>query len=125
VFEAMVRPAGLAMRTPLKRLANVVISRLPEGPTPDQREKVHWMIVCEAKRGEVERKGVISGRDVYGLTAAAIVRGATLAAGKGFEGRGGLAPSQAFDPKSFLTGLERFDVRWQIFETNVPTAVEA
>ena len=31
---------------------------------------------------------------------------------------------QAFDPKSFLTGLERFDLRWQIFETHVPTAVE-
>jgi len=125
VFEAMVRPAGLAMRTPLKRLANGVISRLPEGPTPEQRQKQHWMIVCEAKRGDLERKGVISGRDVYGLTGAAIVRGAALAAKEGYEGRGGLAPSQAFEPKSFLTGLERFDVRWQIFENAVPVPVEA
>ena len=38
---------------------------------------------------------------------------------------GGLAPSQAFDPKDFLEGLDRFDVRWKIFETNVPVAVEA
>jgi short subunit dehydrogenase-like uncharacterized protein len=124
IFAATVRPAGLAMRTPLKRVMNAVISRLPEGQTPEQRERMTWAIVCEAKRGEVERKGVISGRDVYGLTAAAIVRGAILAARKGFEASGGLAPSQAFDPKSFLTGLERFDVRWQIFETNVPVAVE-
>jgi short subunit dehydrogenase-like uncharacterized protein len=124
IFAATVRPAGLAMRTPLKRVMNAVISRLPEGQTPEQRKKMTWAIVCEAKRGEVERKGVISGRDVYGLTAAAIVRGAILAARKGFEASGGLAPSQAFDPKSFLTGLERFDVRWQIFETNVPVAVE-
>ncbi len=51
------------------------ISRLPEGPTPAQRERMRWMIVCEAKRGEVERKGVISGKDVYGLTAAAIRQG--------------------------------------------------
>jgi short subunit dehydrogenase-like uncharacterized protein len=125
LFEVMVRPAGLAMRTPLKRLANAVISRLPEGQTPEQRESMTWAIVCEAKRGEVERKGVITGRDVYGLTAAAIVQGAVIASRKGFEGRGGLAPSQAFEPKRFLDGLERFDVRWKIFETNVPVAVEA
>jgi short subunit dehydrogenase-like uncharacterized protein len=123
LFELMVRPAGLAMRTPLKRLANAVISRLPEGQTPEQRERMTWTIACEAKRGEVERKGVITGRDVYGLTAASIVQGAMLASRKGFEGRGGLAPSQAFDPKSFLDGLERFHLRWDVFETNV--AVEA
>jgi hypothetical protein len=72
----------------------------------------------------MERKGVISGKDVYGLTAAAIVQGAMIAARKGFEGRGGLAPSQAFDPTSFLTGLQRFDVRWQVSGTR-PVAVEA
>jgi short subunit dehydrogenase-like uncharacterized protein len=125
IFLATVRPAGLAMRTPLKRLVNAAISRLPEGQTPEQRERMTWMIVCEAKRGEMERKGVISGKDVYGLTAAAISRGAILASRRGFEGRGGLAPSQAFDPKSFLTGLGRFDVRWQIFESRQPEPVEA
>jgi hypothetical protein len=123
IFSASVRPAGLAMRTPLKRLANAVISRLPEGQTPAQRESMTWVIACEAKRGEVEHKGVITGRDVYGLTAAAIAQGATLASMKGFEGRGALAPAQAFDPESFLAGLERFDVRWQVFKTNVPVAV--
>jgi short subunit dehydrogenase-like uncharacterized protein len=124
IFSATVRPAGLAMRTPLKRVMNALISRLPEGQTPEQREKMTWAISCEAKRGEVERKGVITGRDVYGLTAAAIVQGAEIAARTGFEGRGGLAPSQAFEPKGFLDGLERFDVSWKIFETNVPVAVE-
>jgi short subunit dehydrogenase-like uncharacterized protein len=120
IFSATVRPAGLAMRTPLKRLAGAVISRLPDGQTPDQRERMRWMIVCEAKRGEIERKGVISGRDVYGLTAAAIVRGATIAAGKGFDASGGLAPSQAFEPQGFLEGLERFDVRWEVSDAPVP-----
>ena len=124
IFSAMVRPAGLAMRTPLKGLANAAISRLPEGQTPEQRERMTWAIVCEAKLGEVERKGVITGRDVYGLTAAAIAQGAVLASRKGFKGRGGLAPSQAFDPKDFLQELERFGVHWRIFETNVPVAVE-
>jgi short subunit dehydrogenase-like uncharacterized protein len=111
---AMVRPMGLALRTPLKRLAGAVISRLPEGPTPAQRDRMRWMIVCEAKRGEVTRRGVISGKDVYGLTAAAIRQGAMIAARRGFGARGALAPSQAFDPKDFLDGLDGFDVRWSV-----------
>ena len=122
---AMVRPAGLAMRTPLKRLARAVVSRLPEGPTAGQRDRMGWMIVCEAKRGEVERRGVISGKDVYGLTAAAIAQGAMIAAGRGFEGRGALAPSQAFDPKEFLSGLDRFEVRWNVEGVESPLPVEA
>jgi short subunit dehydrogenase-like uncharacterized protein len=122
---AMARPAGLAMRTPLKRLAGAVISRLPEGPTPAQRERMRWMIVCEAKRGEIERKGVITGKDVYGFTAAAIRQGAMMAAGRGFEGRGALAPSQAFDPKEFLGGLDRFDVRWNVEGVESALPVEA
>ncbi len=121
LFAAAMRPAGLAMRTPLKRLAGAVISRLPEGPTPEQRQRMRWMIVCEAKHGEVERRGVINGKDVYGLTAAAIVHGADLASRKSFEASGGLAPSQAFDPHEFLTGLERFDVRWEISDAPVLT----
>ena len=52
-------------------------------------------------RGEPWR-GRAQGRDqrqdVYGLTAAAIASGAIIAASKGFKGRGGLAPSQAFEP---------------------------
>jgi short subunit dehydrogenase-like uncharacterized protein len=114
IMAAMVRPAGLAMRTPLKRLAEVAISRLPEGPSEAQREQMRWTIVCEASRGEVERRGVISGKDVYGLTAAALCNGAMISAGRGFEGRGALAPSQAFDPEDFLAALDRFDVRWNV-----------
>ncbi len=125
IFAAMVWPAGLAMRTPLKRLAEAVISRLPEGPTAEQRERMLWTIVCEAKRGEVERRGVISGRDVYGLTAAALCQGAMIAASRGFEGRGALAPSQAFDPKDFLARLDRFDVRCTVEGVEQPLPVEA
>jgi short subunit dehydrogenase-like uncharacterized protein len=125
IFAATMRPAGLAMRTPLKRLAKAVISRLPEGPTPQQRERMRWMIVCEAMRGEVERMGVISGKDVYGLTAAAISLGARIAAGRDFDARGGLAPSQAFDPESFLGQLEPFEVRWQVHDSRVPATAPA
>ena len=121
---AVAQSAGLAMRTPLKRLAGAVISRLPGGPTPEQRARMRWMIVCEATRGEIERRGTISGRDVYGLTAAAIGRGAMIAADRGFGGRGALAPSQAFDPKDFLGGLEGFDLRWDVEGVESPLPVE-
>ena len=124
ITAAMMRPAGLAMRTPLKRFAGAVISRLPEGPTPAQRAAMRWTIVCEAKRGEMERRGVISGRDVYGLTAAAVCRGALIAAGDDFEARGALAPSQAFDPEEFLGALSRFDVRWDVEGLETPLSVE-
>ena len=125
LFALLARPAGLAMRTPLKRVAQAGISRLPEGPTAAQRERMRCMIVCEAKRGEVERRGVITCRDVYGLTAAAISQGARIAAGRGFDARGALAPSQAFDPKEFLEGLGRFDVRWNVEGVETTLPVEA
>jgi hypothetical protein len=82
-------------------------------------------IVCLAKRGEVQRMGVLSCRDVYGLTAAAIRQGAMIAATPDFQGRGALAPSQAFDPKDFLAGLERFDLRWNVEGSDAPLPVEA
>jgi short subunit dehydrogenase-like uncharacterized protein len=125
-FSLVMPPLGLAMRSgALRRAAGALISRLPEGPSPEQRERMTWMIVCEAKRGEIERRGVISGKDVYGLTAAAIARGAMIAAGSGFEGRGALAPAQAFDPQDFLAALDRFDVRWTIEGIETPLPVEA
>jgi short subunit dehydrogenase-like uncharacterized protein len=125
LFAVMMRPAGLAMRTPLKRVAQAAVSRLPEGPTVEQRERMLSKIVCLAKRGDVQRMGVLSCRDVYGLTAAAIRQGAMIAAGPDFQGRGALAPSQAFDPKDFLAGLDRFDVRWNVEGADAPLPVEA
>jgi short subunit dehydrogenase-like uncharacterized protein len=126
LFTALMRPAGVAMRTPLRSAAGALISWLPEGPTPEQRARMRWMIVCEASRDdEVLRTGVISGRDVYGLTAALITRGAILASKRNFKARGALAPSQAFDSKSFLTGLERLGVRWQLAESRPLATVEA
>jgi short subunit dehydrogenase-like uncharacterized protein len=117
-FGAVIPPIGLAMRSKaLRRAAGTLISRLPEGPTPEQRKAMRWMIVCEARQDERLRQGLISGSDVYGLTAAAISRGAILAARRGFDGRGALAPSQAFVPEDFLTALERFDLRWHVHDT--------
>ena len=108
------RPLGLALRTPLKRLLYAGISRLPEGPSPQRRASMRFMIVCEARRGEEESRGTISGRDIYGLTAAAVSRGGMAAAERGFSASGALAPSQALDPEEFLGALEGFELRWQV-----------
>ena len=85
------------------------MDRLPEGPEPDARKAASFMIVCEARPagGGAPRRGVISGTDVYGLTAVTIAEGALRLAAEGYGERGALAPSEAFDPAGFLDSLGR------------------
>ena len=114
-FAPMImRPASLAMRTPFKAVASKLIDRLPEGADSEARGKSTWTIDCEAIAGDRVRRGSISGKDVYGLTAALLVKGATLAvSGKLCEIRG-LAPAQAFEPENFLADLDEFEVKWSV-----------
>jgi len=104
----------LAMRTPLRRAGDVLIDRLPEGPSEDARRASRFMIACEARAGTIRRRGTVTGADVYGLTAVTIVRGALLAAAPGYEHRGALAPSQAFDPEQFLSSLGESGVEYDV-----------
>jgi short subunit dehydrogenase-like uncharacterized protein len=112
--QLLARPMGLSLRTPLKKVIAAAVSRLPEGPDPDDRAKAAYTIVCEVTRGQETRRGKLSGRDTYGVTAALIVRGALIAARGGVERSGALAPSQAFDPHSFLDDLDRFQLSWEV-----------
>ena len=113
LLPLLTRPAGLAMRTPLKRMLDTAISRMPEGPDEADRAAVRFTIVCDVVRGRVGRRGVITGNDVYGLTAALAAR-AGIAAARGAIGPvGGLAPSQAFEPRGFLREFERFGLEWR------------
>jgi short subunit dehydrogenase-like uncharacterized protein len=104
----------LAMRTPLRRAADTLISRLPEGPSPDARRASRFMISCEARAGASRRRGTVTGTDVYGLTATTIARGALLAAAPGYERSGALAPSQAFDPAEFMSALGEVGVDHEV-----------
>jgi short subunit dehydrogenase-like uncharacterized protein len=105
----------LAMSTPLRRLADAAISRLPEGPGEEARRASRFMIVCEARiDGGTRRRGTVTGSDVYGLTAATIVRGALLASAPDYEGCGALAPSQAFDPAEFMFELGALGVEHDV-----------
>ncbi len=125
LLPLLTRPTGLAMRTPLRRALAAAVSRLPEGPSPEDRAAVRFTIVCEVARGRSRRRGVIRGRDVYGLTAASVIRGALKAARGGIPASGGLAPAQAFDPRRFLGELEDFGVEWEVESQPRETAAVA
>jgi short subunit dehydrogenase-like uncharacterized protein len=107
--------ARLALRTPLRGVGDALIGRLPEGPSEDERRASRFMIVCEANApGGRRRRGTVTGGDIYGLTAFGIVHAAVLAAAPDYEGRGALAPSQAFDPAEFLSALGEFGVDHEV-----------
>jgi short subunit dehydrogenase-like uncharacterized protein len=107
---------SLAARTPLLKVMSAAVRRAPEGPSPEGRRRVEFKIDCTARSATAIRRSSVTGIDVYGLTAASIAHGARIVAGRGFHGRGALAPSQAFDPSEFLTALDRFKVRWELGE---------
>ena len=104
----------LALRTPLRRAADALIERLPEGPEEEARRACKFTISCEARAGDTRRRGLIKGSDVYGLTAVSIVRGALLAAAPGFGHEGALAPAQAFDPAEFLAAFGEHGVEHEV-----------
>jgi short subunit dehydrogenase-like uncharacterized protein len=118
-------PTSLAMRTPARRLMAAMVGRLPEGPSAEARAAARFTIACEVRRGAQLKRGRLSGRDIYGFTAALVARGARIAAGRGFSGRGGLAPSEAFEPGSFLEGHESFGIEWVVHDERELTPVEA
>lgn len=111
---------SLAMRTPLHGLAARMVDRLPEGPDDANRAANTWLIVCEATPVDgPKRRGVVSGPDVYGLTAKTTVEGALRLAAPGYDLSGALAPSQAFDPADYLASLADAGVVYEVSERPV------
>jgi hypothetical protein len=68
------------------------------------------MVSCEARAGARSRRGVTTGTDVYGITAATTSHAALLTAAPGFDRAGALAPAQAFDAADFFAALQEFGV---------------
>jgi len=60
-----------------------------------------------------ERIVIVSGSDPYGLTARTTVEGALRCAAEGYDRRGALAPSQAFDPADLLDSLRSAGVEYE------------
>ena len=98
----------------LARETGKLVNRLPEGADPESRAASTFTVACDAVGGDRARRGTVVGKDIYGLTAALLVKGARIAASGGVSAVGGLAPSQAFDPHTFLEGFERFSLNWDV-----------
>jgi short subunit dehydrogenase-like uncharacterized protein len=106
---------ALTLRTPLRGLLNRAIGALPEGPAEAQRRKAEFTIVAVARdENGSERRGVVRGSDVYGLTAVTLVHGAELMSAAGYDRAGALAPAAAFDPEAFLNYLGGHGVSWEL-----------
>ena len=78
----------------------------PAGPSEATRSRNRFTVVAEATGPGGSGRAVLTGRDVYGLTALLLVRGAeALLAGEA-RGAGVLAPAQAFDARVLASRLE-------------------
>ena len=108
-------PLALSLRTPIRGVLNRAIGALPEGPSESGRRAAEFTIVAVA-RGEdgSERRGVVRGSDVYGLTAVTLVHGAELVSAPGYDRAGALGPAAAFDPEAFLNYLGDHHVSWEL-----------
>lgn len=114
--------AALALRTPVKKLAERLVRRLPEGPPEDQRRAARFVIVADARAEDGrEARGIARGTDVYGLTAVTLVRAAELLMSPGYDRAGPMGPGGAFDPVEFLDHLTAFGVSWE--RPSAPVAV--
>ena len=100
------RPAGSAGS---RRRSSRLGSRFgPSGPSEESRSKSRFAVVAEARGRGGEGRAVLTGSDVYGLTALLIVRGAqALLAGEA-RGTGVLAPAEAFDARTLVATLEPY-----------------
>lgn len=114
IMPAVTRSLGVAMRTPLRQLMSKAISAMPEGADEDARSATDFVIGCEVTSARQRARGVLTGTDVYGLTAALIAEAAIRASRGEARGNGALAPATAFDPAGFLHGFERFKVAWEV-----------
>jgi short subunit dehydrogenase-like uncharacterized protein len=112
----LVMPAlTLALRTPLNRLVQAAVDRLPAGPSEQQRRADRFTVVAVAttEDGRV-RSGVVRGADVYGLTAVTVVEGAARMLAGDWARAGVIAPATAFDARSFLDTLAPAGVTWEL-----------
>ena len=102
------------VRTRARGAIERAVAKLPEGPSPADRERSEFTIDCRVRAGGRSRRGVIRGRDVYGLTAASTVEAALRLAGAEAATGGALAPSQAFDPADFLAAMEPHGISYEL-----------
>ncbi len=103
---------GVLLRTPLRTVLHNAIGRLPEGPSLEERRAVAYTLVAEASGGGTTRRATLHGSDIYGITAVTTVEGALRMTADGYDRAGGLAPAEAYEPRSFLDALAEHGISY-------------
>jgi short subunit dehydrogenase-like uncharacterized protein len=94
---------GPLLRTPLGGAVDAIVDRLPEGPDEDARRASEFMIVADAVGEDgASARVVVTGRDVYGITAVIAVEIARRMSDGGFSASGALAPAHVVGAAEFL-----------------------
>lgn len=106
---------GAVMKTPAKSLVNAVVRRLPEGPDSDQRESGRWTILAEARADDGWRNVVLTGTDVYGLTARTLSFAAQTMAEDDYDGKGVVSPVGAVPVEAWVRELGEEGVEIQSY----------
>ncbi len=107
---------ALLLRTPVRRLLDRAIDRLPAGPPEQDRRAAAYTLLAEAipADGSPGRRGVLRGQDIYGITAVTTTHAAGLMAAPGYDKAGGLAPAEAFDAAPFLDALAPHGITYEV-----------
>ena len=100
----------------VRRVLEKVIDRAITGPEGDVRNQA-WTILAEAQSGSKRRNVVLTGRDVYGLTAECLSTAAQRMAEEDFDLSGVLAPVQAVGLDRLQKQLIEHGVSIETFES--------
>lgn len=100
---------------PLGRLLDLAKERLPEGPDAEQRAEQRWTLLAEARSEAGRRNVVMSGNDVYGLTARTLTAAALVMSGEGYRGAGLMSPVQAVGLEVLREVLAEHGVGFEVY----------
>jgi short subunit dehydrogenase-like uncharacterized protein len=115
LVPVLVPALTLALRSPLGGMLEPLLARYPEGPSDETRRAARFTVVAVAHGEDGRtRRGVVTGGDVYGLTAVTAVHGAALMAQAGYDRSGVLSAATAYAPAAFLDALADHGVTYRL-----------
>ena len=107
--------AALSVGATQSAIRSIVTRVVPE-PDPQEGGSRRFTILAEASAGRVQRNVVVTGADVYGLSAELLACGAMHMAEAGYDKTGVLAPVQAVDIDILTKELLDNDVSIEIHD---------
>jgi short subunit dehydrogenase-like uncharacterized protein len=107
---------GVFSSPPVRGVVDRMVDFLPEGPSAEQRRHGRWTILAEARSGADWRNVVVTGTDVYGLTAEFLSAGALKIAREGPEKIGVVSPVQAMGIEMLEKLFPEVGINVEVFE---------